>query len=378
MVFNVNGETVQSVYAVNGEYAYQGFDISGNVVFDNGYLPNRFLVFEDDFDENALDENVWSYDLRSMSEGDLQYYRRENVSIQDSCLVITAKKEASLSNAWTSGRINTAGKNGWRFGRFEAKIKFPDVVGSLPAFWLMGFNLKTPPDPNATSIKRKYMGSVDWPNCGELDIVEAIPGNTKRPISTVWPAKDYTASFEHLYQTSPNSDISLSQWHMYGVEIEAEYITFYIDGVQIGRMNLQNYPQEYVNAYSKPMQIILNLAIGHGTPTAEEMKMYVDWVRVYAPPSVLSPILADSISLPSSITIKPEANEYEPFKYFVYPTFVPDNVTDRSVTWSTSNNNVVTCEAGVITAHANGTATVTASTKNGKTAQVSVTVTGLT
>ena len=46
-------------------------------------------------------------------------------------------------------------------------------------------------------------------------------------------------------------------------------------------------------------------------------------------------------------------------------TVNPDNATDKSVTWSTSDANVATVENGVVTAVAAGTATITATATNG-------------
>lgn len=53
----------------------------------------------------------------------------------------------------------------------------------------------------------------------------------------------------------------------------------------------------------------------------------------------------------------------------------PDNATDKTVSWATSDANVATVANGTVTAIANGTATITAATVNGKTAACTVTVT---
>ena len=47
------------------------------------------------------------------------------------------------------------------YGRIEARIKVPESQGMWPAFWLLGNNIAT----------------VDWPACGELDIMEHIDGS---------------------------------------------------------------------------------------------------------------------------------------------------------------------------------------------------------
>ena len=57
-------------------------------------------------------------------------------------------------------------------------------------------------------------------------------------------------------------------------------------------------------------------------------------------------------------------------------SYLPDFAMNRTVTWTSSNNAVVSVDAnGKVTANAAGTAVITATTANGKTAQCTVTVT---
>lgn len=55
-------------------------------------------------------------------------------------------------------------------------------------------------------------------------------------------------------------------------------------------------------------------------------------------------------------------------------TVTPNDATDKSVTWSSNNSDVATVSNGVVTAVSGGSATITAKTSNGKTAQCVVTV----
>ena len=59
------------------------------------------------------------------------------------------------------------------------------------------------------------------------------------------------------------------------------------------------------------------------------------------------------------------------------PTVLPDNATDKTVTWTTSDESVATVADGVVTAVAAGTATITATANDGSgvTATCAVTVT---
>lgn len=95
-------------------------------------------------------------------------------------------------------------------------------------------------------------------------------------------------------------------------------------------------------------------------------------------PSNLSPVepdnptpevVAESVTLSqTSLTLK------EGETAALTATVKPDNAVDKTVTWSTDNEAVATVADGTVTAKAEGTATITVSTVNGKTADCTVTV----
>ena len=61
-----------------------------------------------------------------------------------------------MGSAYTSGRIKTQGLFEQAHGRFEARIRLPTGQGIWPAFWMLDNNI----------------GTVVWPRCGEIDIME--------------------------------------------------------------------------------------------------------------------------------------------------------------------------------------------------------------
>ena len=131
----------------------------------DGYRPGRTLIWEDDFTGTTLNRDNWDYEDNYSRPNEVQNYvaGTNNVWVENSNLVIKAKKESSNGKEWSSGCIHTDNKQEFMYGRFEAKIKIPQTVGSFPAFWTLGGNYEEG-------------GGITWPYCGEIDIMEHKQG----------------------------------------------------------------------------------------------------------------------------------------------------------------------------------------------------------
>ncbi len=78
---------------------------------------------------------------------------------------------------------------------------------------------------------------------------------------------------------------------------------------------------------------------------------------------------------PTSVSLdKTNLTVFKGASQTIKATINPSNATNKSVTWTSSNNNIATVSNGKITGKNNGTATITAKTSNGKTASCKVTV----
>lgn len=96
-----------------------------------------------------------------------------------------------------------------------------------------------------------------------------------------------------------------------------------------------------------------------------------------SPPSGISNgfILEKELPMIESITLnKTTANIDIDQTITLTATISPDNTTDKTITWSSSDTTVATVENGKVTAKAAGTAIITATTSNGKSAICTVTV----
>lgn len=271
MIYDINGNQIQKSYRINGSELSSVYDVYGNIIAD------RQIVFEDDF--NFFDSSKWVKELGNVRNYsfELQCYREENVTIEDSCLVLTARRESYGGKEWTSGSISGQTIQSFKYGRFEAKISFPNLAGAFGAFWMLGSNFWKEFVDGGWPINH----GVIWPQCGEIDINETIPGNATTAQANLW--KYAGGSFGN----GRSQTVNLYEWHIYACEWTSEYIAIFLDGVEFKRWTFSDYDANEVQAYHLPFYMILNLAVGaaSGTPSesTSEMKMYVDWVRVYAP-----------------------------------------------------------------------------------------------
>lgn len=227
------------------------------------------MVWSDEFDTpGSPDPSKWGYDIGTGSGGwgnnELEYYtnRTDNATISSGTLKIIAKKEAFSGSAYTSARILTKDKFSVKYGKIEARIKIPPGVGTWPAFWMLGNNI----------------GTVGWPACGEIDIMEHVGVNLNRIYGTL----------HHPGHSGANGDgnsvilpTATTEFHKYTLEWNTSTIKIMIDDTPFYTFtNLSYLP------FNQNFFIILNVAIGGNfggavDPAFTSATMEVDYVRVY-------------------------------------------------------------------------------------------------
>lgn len=266
-VYNGSGNELFAVYDVNGDELDYAYNVSSNEVYRRS--TERRIIFEDDFD--FFDESKWTKELglvRNQST-ELQCYCAENVTIADSCLVLTAKKESYADRQWTSGSISGQLKQAFNQGRFEARMKFVGAGGAFAAFWMVG-----------NSVWKEYIDGEmpvthgTWPACGEIDIIEQMVSLQSLWWTDVGGYSKYYPTVDHI-----------TDWHVYAWEWTSEYFETSVDGVPYGRWDFSNYNPSRLKAYAsdKTFYMILNYAIRTDNSALDNTSVYVDWVKVYEP-----------------------------------------------------------------------------------------------
>jgi len=252
---------------------------------NNHTLEGWELVWNDEFDGDAIDDQKWNKLLwrPGWVNNELQAYtdRDTNLFVQDDNLVIRALIEpgffgtdytgTSYTADYTSGRLNTAGKGEWTYGRFDTRAKLPKGIGSWPAIWMLGSNIS----------------AVGWPHCGEIDIMEHVgfdEGNIHASI--------HTTDYNHVNGTQKSGQVIIptatDSFHVYSLEWDSTYIRYLVDDEPYFFIYNDSNGDEDKWPFNKPQYIILNLAVGGDwggaqgiDPTVFPMEMKVDYVRVF-------------------------------------------------------------------------------------------------
>ncbi len=255
------------------------------------------LIWSDDFtgeDGSAIDSSKWGFDIGGNGWGnaELQYYtnRTANVYIQNNMCVIKAMKENYGGNQYTSGRILTARKFDFTYGKVEAAVKLPYGQGIWPAFWMLGANVNS---------------GAPWPICGEIDIMEHM-GREPSTIYGVIHGPGYSGGkrLEASYSISGKFN---DGFHKFAVEWEPNVIRWYCDGnLYQTRTSADLGGKPWV--FDHDFFIIFNLAVGGQWPgfpdptTIFPQYLTIDYIRVYqkgteTPAGTTGPALAQQAAL---------------------------------------------------------------------------------
>lgn len=231
-------------------------------------------VWSDNFDGSAgtgVDTANWRYDIGTgWGTGEIESMSDSTANVQQDGsghLKITAIRDANGN--WTSGRIESqradfAAPAGGQL-QVSASIQQPDVSGAAaagywPAFWMLGSQFRV--DHN-------------WPNDGEIDIMEDING-----LSSVFgtlhcgvnpggPCNE-TTGIGSAQRACPGCQTS---FHTYSMivdrSVSPEQIRWYLDGSNYFTVSANQVDATtWTNAVDHGFFIIFDLAMGGGFPNA--------------------------------------------------------------------------------------------------------------
>jgi beta-glucanase (GH16 family) len=224
------------------------------------------LVWSDEFSTNgAVNSNNWFHQTQLPAGGNWfnneeQHYTNllTNSFVNAGFLNIVAKKtpftDQGFTKQYTSARLNS--KFAFKYGRVDVRAKLPINPGTWPAIWMLGKNV----NEDGGFFDALY-GTVDWPACGEIDIMEH--GITpSQGINYVQSALHTPSSFGNTTNIGgiTASDLA-NNYHIYSMNWSPNQITFLLDNVAYYTYNpaiktASNWP------FTSEQYILLNIAMG--------------------------------------------------------------------------------------------------------------------
>lgn len=178
-------------------------------------------------------------------------------------LSIEALKDASGN--WQSGLLASVDANGdgfaQQYGYWEMRAKLPPGPGVWPAFWLDSLIPAGSTDPSYEVDALEYYGQFNSAYNASIHI---------------WP-KDGSTATTTTQTVSVTPDALTSDYHVYGVSVEADWTIFYLDGTEMWRVATPA-------SHTHKLMILVDLALGGGWPitdTPSPSYMNVDYIRAY-------------------------------------------------------------------------------------------------
>ncbi len=255
------------------------------------------LIWSDEFNiDGPYNSGVWTPEKGFVRNHEDQWYQGENAFCQNGCLVIEARREKrenpmytgmANSNDWrrnrkyieyTSASLTTRRSFSFTYGRMEVRARIPTVGGAWPAIWLLG-------------------NDMEWPSCGEIDVMEYYRINgvphilanacwgSDRRYQAVWNSK----RIPYAHFTDGDSRWA-EKFHVWRMDWTPQTICIFLDDELLNEIPLSETVNGTLgngrNPFHAPQYILLNLAIGGDNGgeidhSSMPMRYEIDYVRVY-------------------------------------------------------------------------------------------------
>jgi beta-glucanase (GH16 family) len=257
------------------------------------------LVWSDEFDGDSVNTNNWKFDIGTgdNGNGELQYNRPDNASVEDGLLIIEAAKhdpQIIIDNQvhrYTSSKLKTEDLFEFQYGRVDIRAVVARGQGMWSAGWMLGAN----------------HSDIGWPYSGEIDIFDTIGGEKDGiPQEGMYVNNMYwnsTGNDPHTDGYSPgnininnfsavrinntNEGTTFSNtFHTFSLIWDKDKIEFLLDNETTHEIAIAD-GSVLADTFRNPFYLILNVAIGGAWPGAPYDTtefpdgMLVDYVRVY-------------------------------------------------------------------------------------------------
>jgi beta-glucanase (GH16 family) len=243
------------------------------------------LVWADEFDyEGSVDPNRWHHQIIPIAgdrwaNNEVQHYTNRTVNsyVSDGALKIIAKRESyqfdGVTKNYTSARLNS--KFAFRYGRVDIRARLPAEAGTWPALWTLGANIDEIGNYHGSAY-----GSVGWPACGEIDIMEQNGWDKNHLIGHLHWGDTQTGAYQSNGGTKAIANASTA-FNLYSLIWTDDELQILFNGeVFFETQNTVGMP--FDNLHYLLLNIAMGGNLGGDIPASfSEAVMEVDYVRIY-------------------------------------------------------------------------------------------------
>jgi beta-glucanase (GH16 family) len=235
------------------------------------------ITFEDNFD--TYDHSKWinTHDngKRTIwSNKELEWYKEENVEVENGILKLTAKPESIYGKdeesekqfEFTSGMICNAKSFTQAYGKWEMKVRFPFKKGFWPAFFLVPVQRPTLPEIDVFEYFGRTENEISCTNHWGVDYPGASTGGQREP-------------FYFINEKKITGDFS-DKWMIWSFECYPNKMVWKLDG-KIVKESTEGIP-------TAPLYMIANVAVKDWSDNNTGLEndgvpyvMEIDYVKIY-------------------------------------------------------------------------------------------------
>ena len=219
------------------------------------------LLWSEEFEgQDCINEDVWNFDqgdgtnegIPGWGNNEREFYTVESVTMKSGLQINATRLLPNTGpdsyygpTEWTSGKIHTAGKVNFKFGRLEIIAKPPLGGGTWPAIWMLG----------------KSIASAGWPLCGEIDIFEGA-GNRPNQVCGTIHGPGYSGADGIGVSVELEEPIA-NTFHTFTLDWLPDQISWLIDGKVYSTLHRDSaIGKEQLWPFNDYFYLIINLAMG--------------------------------------------------------------------------------------------------------------------
>ncbi len=236
-------------------------------------LTGYSLVFEDEFNGDSLNTDVWEYRGSGSRRGG--YNAESQVAVKDGKMTITGEylTDGTYGEGWYTGMIKL--KKRYCKGYFEIRCIVNEDPGFWSAFWLQADS------PYTASVSKGGVGGA------EIDIMESSDTSESQGKNSVTHAI-HCAGVDGVQEGFQSERLGAfygnniyDEYNTYGLEWNDDEYIFYINGVETRRSSFGNGVSEVMEDVIVSLEIPDSDKLESLDKESYKTEFTVDYVKIY-------------------------------------------------------------------------------------------------